>query len=686
MAPNQPLNILMVDDQPGKLMSYEAILASLGENLIKATSAREALEQLLKTEFAVVLIDVCMPELDGFELAAMVRSHPRLEETAIILVSSLLVEDVHKLKGYTSGAVDYVSVPIVPEILRAKVAIFADLFRKTRELRRLNRELEQRVAQRTAEIEAAATRLRQSEERMRLVLTASGIRGWTWDVRKNELTSVVASGHSMRVFSSPAELLKHVYPNDRASVRAAYNLAIEGRQEFEVEFRLIEEGDPTSWLARGTVIHNADGEPLSIAGIIINITDRKRAEDERAALLQATEAARRGLEAANKGKDEFLAVLSHELRTPLNAITGWAQILRAGGLDKETETNAVEAIHRNAFLQAQLVSDILDVSRIVSGKLRLEMGRMDLSATVQAALDMVRPAAEARNIRISVDDLGDAVPLWGDQARMQQVIGNLLTNAVKFTPRGGYVQISIQKAGAWIELSVEDNGPGIAPELLPHIFERYCQGDSSTTRSHGGLGLGLTIVRHLVELHGGSVNAETRRDPSGAIFKVRLPVQEPTHPIEHEIPAVSAAIGTWPEIAFALDGTRILVVDNEKDAREVVTLLLSRWGAEVIPVASVDEALQCFDRDPPDLVVTDIGMPEKDGYMLIRAIRALPFSRGGQTPAIALTAHAGSQDRMKILEAGFQAHVPKPVHAGALSAAVSALIEGKSKSYLQRLL
>lgn len=672
MKPKEPLNILMVDDQPAKLMSYEAVLADLGENLIKATSARAALDYLLKKDFAVVLIDVCMPELDGFELAAMIRSHPRLAETAIILVSSLLVEDVHRLRGYTSGAFDYVSVPIVPEILRAKVVIFADLYRKTQELRRLNKKLEQRVAERTAEIEASAARLRQSEERMRLVLTASGIRGWTWDIRENALMFITATGHFDRAFPAVNDLLKLVHPDDHDAIHKAYQEALDGKVEVEAEFRLIEAGETTFWLARGTVIRDADGKPLSIAGININITDRKRAEDEKAALLQVAEDARHELEKANKVKDEFLAVLSHELRTPLNAITGWAHMLREGGLDQSAQSRAVDIIYRNAFLQAQLVSDILDVSRIVGGKLRLEMGSILLSSVIEAALDMIRPSAEAKNIQIHASSAVNSGHIWGDQARMQQVVGNLLTNAVKFTPAQGSIVISMRDIADSVELAIQDDGPGISEEFLPHIFERFRQGDSSSTRSHQGLGLGLAIVKHLVEMHGGSVHASNRQDRSGALFRVVLPLR-PAAPTAQSVPALVDE-GTWPQMSSALEGAQILVVEDEKDAREVIALLFNRWGAQVSIASSVDEALCQISREAPDLIIADIGMPGKDGYDLIRAIRALPIEKGGRTPAIALTAHAGAKDRMNILNAGFQMHVPKPVHAGELAAAAATLM------------
>jgi signal transduction histidine kinase len=377
----RPVNILLVDDQPGKLLSYEAILAGLGENLVKVSSGKEALEYLLRKDTAVVLIDVCMPDLDGFELASMIRNHPRFHKTSIILVSGVMVEDVHRLKGYDSGAVDYVSVPIVPEILRAKVAVFAELFRKSEDLQLLNQELERRVAERTAEIEA---------------------------------------------------------------------------------------------------------------------------------LLKSTEEARREAEKANQLKDEFLAILSHELRTPLNAITGWAHMLSTGGLDAATQVKAVETINRNALLQARLIADLLDVSRIVSGRLRLELKPLDLPSVIQGAVDAVRPAAEAKNIQLEAAVASDVGTMVGDPARLQQVVSNLLSNAVKFTPARGRVQVRLERVGSHVELTVQDDGPGIRPDILPYIFERFRQGDSSSTRAHKGLGLGLAIARHLVEMHGGTIQARNR--------------------------------------------------------------------------------------------------------------------------------------------------------------------------------
>jgi signal transduction histidine kinase/ActR/RegA family two-component response regulator len=678
MNPKHPVNILLVDDQPGKLLSYETILAELDENLIRAGSGREALEILLKTDVAVVLVDVCMPDLDGFELASMIRSHPRFQKTAILLVSGILVEDVDRMKGYDSGAVDYISVPIVPGILRAKVAVFADLYRKTEQLQQLNQELERRVAERTAAIEAGAALLRLSEERLRLVLTANTIQGWTWGIATNEFSWVGPPADAQQEAQSLGRFLNSVHPADRPSVQSAFDRATQGSAEYVAEFRTRQAGEGDQWwLGRGTVILDDAGRPRSIAGINTNITERKRAEEERIHLLKHAEEARREAERANQLKDEFLATLSHELRTPLNAITGWAHMLR-DGLDPATQEKAVEAINRNALFQSQLISDLLDVSRIVSGKLNLESKPVDLSAVIQSAIDTIGPAAQAKNIFVDVE-VGTASTqrVEGDAGRLQQVIWNLLSNAVKFTPASGHVQVRAEKVNGGVELTVQDDGPGIQPAFLPHIFERFRQADSSSTRSHRGLGLGLAIVRHLVEMHGGRVEAANRQDRSGAVFKAFLPAStsEPRAIAERKAANLIAPENgsVQPQPTSLLKGVRVLVVDDEADAREVVALILRRHGAEVITASSAPEALGLLERELPQVLVADIEMPVEDGYSLIRKLREIPSPRGANTPVIALTAYAGEQDRARVLRAGFNLHVPKPVQPPELIAAIASL-------------
>lgn len=664
MEAKQPVNILLVDDQPAKLLSYESILADLGENLIRANSGKEALRQLLKNEIAVVLVDVHMPEMDGYELASMIRSHPRFYKTAIILVSGIFTEERHRIKGYVSGAMDYVLVPIIPEILQAKVTAFADLYRKTRELERLNEELEERVRERTAAIEASSALLRQSEERLRLVLTTSGIQGWSWDLRKNEFTWIGPWGDARQTCQSFADFLTVVKPGDRNVVQNAFDHAVNDGGEYHSEFRTHEGGEDRWWQGRGTVIRDSSGQPLSIAGININITPQKQAEEERLALLKNAESSQREAERANRLKDEFLALLSHELRTPLNAITGWAQMLQAGGLDQETQTKAIETINRNALFQARLISDLLDISRIVSGKLRLEPKPLDLRSVVKAALDSIRPAGEAKEIHIDLFVPFDPCMVLGDAVRLQQVMWNMLSNATRYAPQKGHIQVTLERVGQHAEFSVTDNGPGIPADFLPHVFEPFRQADPSSRRANQGLGLGLAIVRNLVEIHGGYVEATNRRDHSGAIFRAVIPLA--TDSVEasgasQNLARTVAEDSNWVRSAPSLRNIRVLVVDDEPDAREVAALVLERCGAKVRVAASAPEAFEMLTQELPDVVVADIEMPGEDGYSFIRRVRALPLEMGGGVPAVALTARVSALDRGKLMIAGFSQHVPKPL-------------------------
>jgi signal transduction histidine kinase/ActR/RegA family two-component response regulator len=383
---------------------------------------------------------------------------------------------------------------------------------------------------------------------------------------------------------------------------------------------------------------------------------------------------------ANRMKDEFLATLSHELRTPLNAIVGWAHVLRGGPLDKAVVARAVDTIDRNARTQTQLISDILDVSRIVTGKLRLSVGPVELPAVVESSLEAARPAAAAKEIRIEAEIDPLAGPISGDNERLQQVVGNLLSNAIKFTPKGGRVKVRLARLQSEVEIVVEDSGVGIAPEYLPRLFERFRHPDASTTRPHGGIGLGLAIVRHLVELHGGRVEAASGGRAQGATFRVRLPLLGMrgsvlgSHPDVADARPARARVGALP----SLDGVRVLVVDDEKDAREVIVAILEQRGARTFEAASVEEALALLAEERPDVLLSDIGLPDEDGYSLMRRIRALPRERGGGIPAAALTAYARTEDRMQALLAGFQIHVPKPVQPAELIAVVSSLAARKA--------
>ncbi|MBD2129315.1 PAS domain S-box protein [Microcoleus sp. ZQ-A2] len=420
-----------------------------------------------------------------------------------------------------------------------------------------------------------------------------------------------------------------------------------------------------------TPLRDERGKLRGFAKIMRDVTKHKQAEDERNQLLAREQEARAQAEAANRIKDEFLAVLSHELRTPLNPILGWAKLLRSRTFDQKTADRALETIERNAKLQIQLIEDLLDVSRILRGKLSLNVCPVALTTTIEAAMETVRLAAQAKSIQIqSVIDSSVGL-VAGDPNRLQQVVWNLLSNAVKFTPDGGRVEVRLECVDSQAQIQVIDTGKGISPDFLPHVFDYFRQSDSSITRVFGGLGLGLAIVRHLVELHGGTVWAESPGEDQGAIFTLRLPLQR--------IPSQTQEDGTQPDCPLDLSELKILVVDDDVDSREFVTFALEECGAVVTAVASAGEALAALALLKPDLLVSDIGMPEKDGYMLMREIRAMSPEQGGQIPAIALTAYAGESDCKQAVSAGFQRHLAKPVEPVELITMVATLIRGSSK-------
>jgi signal transduction histidine kinase/CheY-like chemotaxis protein len=399
------------------------------------------------------------------------------------------------------------------------------------------------------------------------------------------------------------------------------------------------------------------------------------AAEQRSELLNSERAARAEAERSSRIKDDFVATLSHELRTPISSILGWTHLLRADPTRPDA-AYGLEVIERNTRAQARMIDDLLDISRIVAGKLRLDVQTVDLAAVINAALETVRPAAEARGVRlVSVIDPA-ATSARGDPARLQQIVWNLLSNGIKFTPRGGSVHVALSRINSHIEITVQDTGKGISAEFLPHVFDRFRQEDASTTRAHGGLGLGLSIVRHLTELHGGSVSARSEGEGKGATFTVALPLAAVTpesadrrHPTRPEAPSSGAP-------SAALDGVSILVVDDEPDTRELMKLVLSRSGAKVITAASAAEGLALLQSDPGiSAVISDIGMPEEDGYTFLRKVRQLPGGRGNpaRLPAIALTAFARSEDRTKALVSGFQAHIAKPAEPAELIASVASL-------------
>ncbi|MBD1841306.1 response regulator [Coleofasciculus sp. FACHB-64] len=433
-----------------------------------------------------------------------------------------------------------------------------------------------------------------------------------------------------------------------------------------------------------TSLRDESGQVQGLAKIMRDFTDRKQAEEERTRLLARAQEARTQAESANRMKDEFLATLSHELRSPLNAMLGWTSLLRTRKFDAATTARAIETIERNAKAQARLIEDLLDVSRIIRGQLRLTVRSMELIPVIESAINTVRPAADAKNIQVHllVDTFVGLIS--GDPDRLQQIIWNLLTNAIKFTPEGGRVEVYLQGARSHAEISVRDTGEGISPDFLPYVFDRFRQADNSITRSYTGLGLGLAIVRHLVELHGGTVRAESLGTGQGSTFIVKLPlitsaeVKKRAEEAESLCSSQSSALNpqesprptVWES---PLDGLQILVVDDEADARELLKSILEQYGAEAIAAASAEEAIATIQQSKPDLLISDIGMPNEDGYSLIRRVRALEAEKG-QIPSVALTAYVRVDDQKAVLSAGFQSHVAKPIDPTELIAVVASLV------------
>ncbi|HEY9872668.1 MAG TPA: ATP-binding protein, partial [Candidatus Obscuribacterales bacterium] len=474
--------------------------------------------------------------------------------------------------------------------------------------------------------------------------------------------------------------------------------AAEGRAEDE-RWHVRKDGSRFWGSGIVTPLRDEMGNLWGFAKIMRDYTERKLAEDERNQLLEREQEARAQAEAANRIKDEFLAVLSHELRSPLNPILGWAKLLRTRKISPATADRALETIERNAQLQTQLIDDLLDVSRILRGKLSLNVCQVDLASTIEAAIETVRLAAESKSIdfRFSIGQrdatanfldfpAGDTRTISndeqpnnpkskiqnpkflvaGDPNRLQQVVWNLLSNAVKFTPQGGRVEVRLECVDSQAQIQVTDTGKGISPDFLPHVFDYFRQENSTTTRVFGGLGLGLAIVRHLIELHGGSVWASSPGEGHGATFTVKLPLIE-IHP------QINESNGQGDRI-LDLSDIKILVVDDDVDSREFTTFVLEQSGALVTAVASAGEAIDAIVKTKPDLLMSDIGMPEADGYMLIRHIRDMPPEQGGQIPAIALTAYASEFDAQQALKAGFHKHLSKPVEPTELIAVVAKLI------------
>jgi PAS domain S-box-containing protein len=835
-------NILLVDDRPANLFALEAILEPLGQNLVKAYSGEEALRMILKNDFSVILLDVQMPVLDGFETARLIKERERSRHIPIIFLTAISKEEQFVFKGYTVGAVDYIAKPFDPDILRSKVSVFVDLYRKTEQIRRQTELLqlsERREREReVAELKRAGERrYKQLAESMpQIVWTASPDGTFTYfNERWFDFTGLTPKETLARGWK------RVLHPDDYSAFRDAWARAVAAGSDLEGMYRFRRAADAAfRWhLVRAVPLRDESGDVGSWIGTSTDIDDRKRGEealqllaeasrlltstldfrrslasvaeltvpaladwcvfevveddgsvrrlasihsdshmaeqlrtmaqrfafdpeaeispervldtgravclpevtDDHLAALAGSEAhlvalrdlgirsfmcvplvargralgtmtfvtaesnrrlrdadltlaediahrsalaidnaqlyelaqrERERLAEANRAKDEFLAIVSHELRTPLNSMLGWIQLLRTGKLDEAMFARAIETIERNAKSQAQLINDLLDVSRIITGKLTLKIRAIDPGAVVRSAIESLRPALKAKTLDLATAIDPDVDEMAADPDRLQQVVWNLLSNAIKFTPAGGRIDVAVRRDDSNVVVSVADTGMGIESAFLPYVFDRFRQADASSTRTYGGLGLGLSIVRHLVELHGGSVFVESDGEGKGATFSVVLPIVAPQREPAGAPPHAGRRRDGNDE--RALEGLKILLVEDEEDGREVLKLSLDRLGAATSAVGTAAEALELLERAVPDVILSDIGLPGESGYDLIKAIRARGPSRGGSVPAVAITAYASDKDRDRALGAGFQRHVAKPVDPGDLVAVIRSLV------------
>lgn len=763
------VNILMVDDQPAKLLGYEAILEPLRENLLTASNGRDALEQLLKNDVAVILMDVCMPEQDGFELVELIRQHHRFRDTAVIFVSAVQITEIDLVKGYASGAVDYVSVPVVPEILRAKVSVFVDLYRKTKALERLNANLENVVAERTIE-------LRASEERFRVMADTIPSLVWTADSSGNMTYAnercqqylgeiEVGMGHG---------LLEAIHPDERKQCLQAWKTALRTGSPFEIEHRTRRQDGEFLWyLSRALPLKDPNGAPTAWFGVSTEIEVQKQAErrikeseqlykavgdsidygiwvadregrnayasesflallgitqeectegkwadrhlpDEREPTLESWQesvakgepwsrehwflgqdgkyhpvlsrgvpirdqdgqvtawvginldisqmkAAEESLREADRRKDEFLATLAHELRNPLAPICSSVELLSVLGTQDPILKQSLETMNRQLTQMVRLIDDLMDVSRITRNKIDLQFDHTPLADIMKLGVELSQPALEAglHTLKVTIPDRSKVVRV--DAARLAQVISNLLTNAAKYTPSSGAISLEGRVEANEIVLQVQDNGLGISPEDLPLLFEPFYQVDRSISRAQGGLGIGLTLVKKIVEMHGGFVEASSNGHGQGTTFTVRIPTVA-----EKEKPAKRAPARTAKTDA---KGHRVLVVDDNRDAAETLSLLLRHSGHEVRTSDDGSSAISAGEEFQPQVVLMDLGMPGINGYEAAETIRQQPW---GQTVMlIAVTGWGQPEDFAKTRAAGFDHHLVKPVDF----AAVKSLLE-----------
>lgn len=662
----QPTPVELIDTEEVR-SRLAAIVASSDDAIISKN-----LEGIIVTwnEGASRIFGYTADEMIGKSIALLIP-HDRLEEEPAILArlrAGQRVDHYQTVRKRKDGSLIDISLSISPLRNAAGEIVGAS-----------------KIARDISQQKRAEEALRVSNERFRLMADSAPVLIWIADRTKARNWF---NRRWLEFTGRPTDMeagfgwTQSVHEDDLARMLQQYAEGFDTHKPFRTEYRIRRADGMARWLIEQAqpLFEGADGAFSGYIGSCVDITESKQLQSEREETLKAERAAREEAERVGRLKDEFLATVSHELRTPLNAILGWSTLLRRLEPGGEDHARGLETIERNARVQGQIIADLLDMSRIISGKVQLDVQSLNLSDVINAALDAVKLSMEAKKLRVRVTLDAKAGRLRGDPNRLQQVFWNLLTNAVKFTPAGGRIDLMLERVNSHVEVSIEDSGVGIKPEFLAFVFDRFRQADSSTSRRHGGLGLGLSIVKHLVELHGGSVRVKSQGEGHGATFVVALPisVMRTEETGSSERPAFSDVDVSTIELP-SLKGVRALVVDDQEDARVLMCRLIEEQGGNCALAASAEEALNLVVKEDVNILISDIGMPDFDGYELIRKIRGLPSAAVRNLPAIALTAYARADDRQRALLAGFQMHVSKPVEPRELIAGIASLLNLNSK-------
>ena len=636
--PASRASILLVDDQPARLLSYEAILLGLGVQCVRALSGAQALERLLEQEFAAILLDVNMPEMDGFEVARLVREHPRMERTPIIFVTAVHVSELDRLKGYELGAIDYIAVPVVPEILRSKVAVLVELHQRRGQLKALNADLSTARAQRDAEHQHA---LAERDAQLQAIFEHPTDLNAILQAERNAAGAIVdwiyvsANRNTTALLGLPREQvlgrrMSDLVPDRAAKVIEQCKYVLETREIVRYESRFADRDLVVTLFAAGKD---------SVISSVLDITEQRR--------LQAA------LEQSDRLKDEFLAMLAHELRNPVAPIATAAELL-SRLVPHENQQTLVGIIQRQAVHLGRLLDDLLDVARITQGRIDLKREVTDVGSCVQLAIETAEPLIRSKGHRLTVTQTLEAIYICVDKVRLGQCMANVLVNAAKYTPEGGEICIRSYIEGPEVVVEIQDNGIGIAPEFLPRIFDLFAQAERGLDRSQGGLGVGLTVCKQIVEMHGGTVVAASPGWDRGATFTLRIPLAE-------RPAAATVAVPAKPDSLL-----RVLIVDDNRDAADSLAMLLQFEGRQTLCAYSGEAALQEIAAFDPQLVLLDIGLPGLDGYEVARRLKA----KSPKLRVIALSGYGQVEDRQRSAAAGFDAHLVKPVDLDALKHAL----------------